>query len=113
MKTSSSPSSVALPAAALVAAAGGVVLATVFWVAGGHAATAPLLGFADPQLGLTTSAIRVAQTVGTWVLAGLALARPLVAQPALGVRTAAWVAVATVAATAELAAYRGQSATPL
>jgi hypothetical protein len=96
-----------------VAAAGGVVLATIIWVASGHAATAPLLGFADAQLGLATSAIRVVQIVGTWVLAGLALARLLVVQPARGVRIAAWVGVLAVAVTAELAAYRGQAATAL
>ena len=117
MKTSSSTrgprNRAALPVAALVAAAGGVVVATVVWVAGGHAATAPLLGFADPRLGLTTTVIRVAQIAATWVLAGLALARPLVTAPARGVRVAAWVAVAVVAATSELAAYRGQAATAL
>lgn len=113
MKTSSSTRTNALPAAARVAAAGGVVLATVIWVVGGHATTAPLLGFADPRLGLTVSVIRVVQVVGTWVLAGVALTRPLVAQPTRGVRIAAWVAAVAVAAASELAAYQGQAATPL
>ena len=113
MKTSSSTSTVALPAAALVAAAGGVVLATILWVATGHAAIAPLLGFANPQLGLTTSVIRVVQIIGTWVVAGLALARLLAAQPARGVRIAAWAAAIAVAVASEVAAYRGQTATAL
>lgn len=113
MKTSSSTRTVALPAAALVVAAGGVLSATIFWVAGGYAATAPLLGFADPQLELITSAIRVVQLVGTWVLAGLALSRPLVKEPTRGVRIAALVAAIIVAVSSELAAYRGQAATPL
>jgi hypothetical protein len=115
MKTSSSTRSrnAALPVAALVAAAGGVVLATVFWVAGGHAATAPLLGFADPRLGLATSAIRVVQLVATWVVAGLALGRLLVGPPARGIRIAALVAAVAVGVTSELAAYRGQTATAL
>ena len=81
MKTSSRSGSAVLPAAALVAAAGGVVLATILWVAGGHAAIADATFLDLSHRAMVEAAAKQAGVpfVGIWLSAPLAVLEARVA----------------------------------